>query len=305
MIPTGRPALGLRFVVLLLLGLARPTPAPATPPVEPVKVACIGDSITEGAGLSNPAAESYPVRLQRLLGSGFVVRNYGVSGRTLLKKGDYPYWRESAYTQSRNWGPNVVLIKLGTNDSKPQNWRHGTNYVAEFEEFIASYRTLTSQPRVIVCTPAPVFAKGAFDISPGVVATNIAPSLRDLASRLGLEVIDYHERLAGHGEWFPDTVHPNTRGMAVMASIAFATITRSPFPQTLPILSVGRGAANRAVVSWPVADAGPTWVLQSATRLGGTNAPWAVADPVPFSDGTAVRATNLQSGPRFFRLWQP
>lgn len=48
-----------------------------------------------------------------------MVRNYGVSGRTLPKKGDYPYWKEAAYNQSRNWGPDVVIIRLGTNDSKP------------------------------------------------------------------------------------------------------------------------------------------------------------------------------------------
>lgn len=273
-----------------------------TPPA-PIKVACIGDSITEGTGLANPATESYPARLQRLLGSGFVVRNYGVSGRTLLKKGDYPYWKESAYTQSRNWEPDVVLIKLGTNDSKPYNWRYGTNYVAEFEELIASYRTLPSQPRVILCTPDPVYARGAYDISPGVIATNIVPAVRDLATRLGLEVIDYHTRLAGHAEWFPDTVHPNTRGMAVMAAVALETLTRSPAAPNDVLLNAARNVANRAVISWP--NSAATLVLQSATRIGGTNANWAVSDAIPASDGTVLRITNTLSSPRFFRLWRP
>jgi acyl-CoA thioesterase-1 len=146
----------------------------------PLKVACVGDSITEGAGLSNPTLESYPARLQRLTGTNnFLVRNYGVSGRTLLKKGDFPYWKESAFKQSQDWGPDVVIIKLGTNDSKPQNWRHSTNFVADYEEMIGIYSSLPSHPRIFLCTPAPVYANGAFDIKPGIVATNIAPTTRD------------------------------------------------------------------------------------------------------------------------------
>lgn len=58
----------------------------------PIKIACAGDSITEGAGLSNPSTQSYPARLQKLLGTNYNVRNFGGSGRTLLKKGDFPYW---------------------------------------------------------------------------------------------------------------------------------------------------------------------------------------------------------------------
>src|SRR6266567_5306540 len=79
----------------------------------PMKIACIGDSITEGAGLSNPAVESYPARLQRLLGANALVRNFGVSGRTLLKEGDFPYWKELFFKQSHDWQPDLVIIQLG------------------------------------------------------------------------------------------------------------------------------------------------------------------------------------------------
>lgn len=294
-------ASGCTFLLAWFLAILGPVPSVQG---EPLRVACIGDSITEGAGLGNPALESYPARLQRLLGTNeSTIRNYGVSGRTLLKKGDFPYWKESAYTQSRAWGPDLVFIKLGTNDSKPQNWRHGTNFVVELEEFIASYRTLPSQPRVILCTPAPVYGRGAFDISPGVVATNIAPAVRDLAARLGLEVLDYHTRLAGHAEWFPDTVHPNTRGMAVMAAMA-AGVLRGPAPAPpLPALSVDRHPLKRPILSWPAASS--TFVLQTATVLKDGSTLWTVADPVPVMDGTLLRLTNTTANPRFFRLWEP
>jgi lysophospholipase L1-like esterase len=268
-----------------------------------LKIACVGDSITEGAGLSSPSVESYPARLQRLLGTNFVVRNYGVSGRTLLKRGDFPYWKEGAYTQSRDWEPDIVIIKLGTNDSKPYNWRYGTNYVSDFEEFIASYAALTSQPRIILCAPAPVYRNGAFDIRPGTVATNITPAVRDLAARLGLSLIDFQVRLAGHPEWFPDTVHPNTRGMAVMAAVVFDHLQGTNAPSTEPQLGIDRLASGRALLRWPADHAG--WVLQSVTQLGATGPTWAVADQVAYSDGSRLRLTNSVPMARFYRLWKP
>jgi len=95
------------------------------------KVACIGDSITAGYGLSNPGADSYPAQLQSLLGSGYKVNNYGWSGTTVQKTGDSPYWNVSYYNDSRNWAPNIVVIMLGTNDSKSWNW-NAMNFNADF-----------------------------------------------------------------------------------------------------------------------------------------------------------------------------
>lgn len=289
-----------------VLTLPRLVPAMPLAVPTPVKIACIGDSITEGAGLANATQESYPARLQRLLGTNYVVRNYGVSGRTLLKKGDFPYWKEGAYTQSRNWGPDVVVIKLGTNDSKPYNWKYGTNYVSEFEEFIDSYASLPSHPRVVLCTPAPVYKAGAFDIKPDTVATHIAPSVRDLGARLGLEVIDFHQRLAGHGEWFPDTVHPNTKGMAVMAAIVFAQITHAPPLTESPSLAAVALPNRRVALRWPANPAAATFVLQSAPQFAVlTNTSWVVVDQIPYLGNALIQVTNTTTTARFYRLWQP
>lgn len=287
-----------RWAVLLFLGSGAQAG---------LKIACVGDSITEGAGLSNPTTESYPAKLQRLVGTNHVVRNYGVSGRTLLKKGDYPYWKEAAYTQSRAWEPDVVVIKLGTNDSKPYNWRYSTNFVGDFEEFIASYRSLPSHPRVVLCTPAPVFAKGAFDINPGTVATNIAPAVRDMVNRLGLELIDFHTRLAGYAPWFPDTVHPNSKGTTVMAAIVLESlglVSVSPDPVPLQV-AITPLTSRRVRLEWP-ASLG-AWVLEAATGYSPTGSVAAAPVEQPaYSDGTILRVTNSATATaRFYRLWKP
>jgi acyl-CoA thioesterase-1 len=298
------PCLKIPWIGLLLVwfGVHLMLSVPAT--ATPLKVACVGDSITEGYGLANPATESYPAKLQRLLGTGYQVRNFGVSGRTLLKQGDFPYWNEAAFTQSHDYAPDIVIIMLGTNDSKPQNWGYSTNFVRDYEALIASYAALAVPPRIVLATPCPVFKTDSFDINPLVVALEIAPATRDLVARLGLELIDFHTRLAGHGEWFPDTVHPNAKGTTVMAAIVWAVLTHASAPSAETALGIRPITNARFSLEWPAGAAG--LVLQSATTLAGTT-PWLVVEQVAVNDGMNVSVTNSVSGslPRFYRLWQP
>ncbi|OYP74897.1 hypothetical protein CIK94_07310 [Prevotella sp. P4-51] len=42
----------------------------------PVRVACVGNSITYGTGIQDRARDSYPAQLERMLGPGYVRRAY-------------------------------------------------------------------------------------------------------------------------------------------------------------------------------------------------------------------------------------
>jgi acyl-CoA thioesterase-1 len=272
----------------------------------PIKIACVGDSITEGAGLSNPSTQSYPARLQKLLGTNYTVKNFGVSGRTLLKKGDFPYWKEAAYTNSHTLNPDIVIIQLGTNDSKPQNWRYGTNFVSDYDDLIATYASLKSSPAIYLCTPCPVYANGNYDIRPGIVATNIAPFIRQIAASHSLPVIELQTRMAGHSDLFPDTVHPNSRGMAVMAAIMFSALKPASPLGALPVLTVKQVAPNRLAIDWP--GVWGSYVAQSASLLKSTNTSWLIVDtviPALNSDQQIELPVTTTALPRYFRLWQP
>lgn len=87
----------------------------------PVRVACVGNSITFGAGIPNREANAYPAQLQAYLGDGYEVRNFGVSATTASPRGDHPYTATEAYRASLDFAPDIVLLKMGTNDTKPQN----------------------------------------------------------------------------------------------------------------------------------------------------------------------------------------
>jgi len=267
-------------------------------------VACVGDSITFGSGISY--GETYPNKLQKLLGPGYSVKNFGVSGTTLLKNGDSPYWNSSAYTPSHGnpTPPDIVIIMLGSNDSKPWNWTYGGNFVTNYTELIATYTNLPTHPRVLICTPPPVFGAGAFSIDPGIVATSIAPTVRQLGANLGFEVIDMHAALAGHAEWFPDTVHPDSHGSTVMAAIVYTTLKGDTMNGAAPSLGLTLTGNNNAVVDWPAAGAG--WVLQTTSGLGGTNS-WVVENRLASNDGISICFNNnvTAGGTAMFRLWRP
>lgn len=183
---------------------------------EPIRIACIGDSITEGSGVDNPSVNAYPIVLGRLLGTNYQVRNFGVSGRTLLKKGDNPYWREAAFRNATNFAPHIVTIKLGTNDSKPQNWRYRNEFADDLRAMIDVFTNLPSHPVVWVCLPVPAYAVN-FGIDPEIIRNEIIPILKQVAQEKGMPVVDLYTPLSGKPELFPDNIHPNLNGAALIA----------------------------------------------------------------------------------------
>ncbi|MBC8127539.1 MAG: sialate O-acetylesterase [Gloeobacteraceae cyanobacterium ES-bin-144] len=193
----------------------------------PVRVACVGDSITEGAGAAK--GKSYPSQLKEMLGDGWQVGNFGVSGRTLLKKGDFPYWNEKAYQNALAYKPDVVIIMLGTNDTKPQNWKFESEFVSDYTALVESFLALESKPRVYVCRPCPVPKPGNF----GINETNLTVEIQridELATKMKLSLIDMHAALVKTPELLPDRVHPNTQGATEMAKTVFTALTRKSAP---------------------------------------------------------------------------
>jgi len=189
---------------------------------QPIKVACVGDSITEGHGIDEED-KRYPQVLGQLLGNGYEVRNYGISGRTLLKQGDFPYWNEPKYKEVLAWQPDIVVIKLGTNDSKPQNWKYKGDFIDEYLEFIQSFSSLPSQPKIYICLPVPVY-KDAFSITEGVVKGGVIPRVEQTAKEAKLKTIDLYKALSGHPEMFPDGVHPDAAGASLLAEAVYKKI---------------------------------------------------------------------------------
>ncbi|AHM60882.1 hypothetical protein D770_13140 [Flammeovirgaceae bacterium 311] len=179
----------------------------------------MGNSITEGYGLE----KTYPQVLQQLLGEQYEVRNYGKSGRTLLKKGDFPYWNEDLYQEVLAWSPDVVVIKLGTNDSKPQNWQYKDSFVKDYVKLVKSFKKLPSKPKVYISYPIPVFEE-KWGINQEVVKNEILPAINKIARKTRVEVIDLYTPFTGQAALTYDGVHPNDEGAALLANEVFKAL---------------------------------------------------------------------------------
>ena len=181
------------------------------------KVACIGDSITEGSGLKMQSKTGYPVVLNQLLGKKYTVMNCGRSATTLQKAGDFPYWTAKEFSNVFVFNPQIIIVKLGTNDTKPQNWKVG-NYEKDYQALIDTLKTIKSHPRILLCYPAPVF-KTRWGINDSTVVNGVIPVIDRLAAKNKLQVVDLHEGLKDQTNNFPDNIHPNEAGAAKMAEI--------------------------------------------------------------------------------------
>ena len=183
---------------------------------EPKRVACVGDSITFGAGIKDRAKNSYPAQLGAMLGDDYVVKNFGKGGATMLKKGDRPYWKQKEFKAAIDFAPDIVIIKLGTNDTKPQNWKHGSEFAEDYKAMIAEFSALKSKPKIFVCLPVPVFATRG-GITDDVVNKDVIPATKGVAKATGATLIDLNTPMKGKGALVPDNVHPNAAGATIIA----------------------------------------------------------------------------------------
>ena len=161
------------------------------PRKDAVRVACIGNSITFGAGIKNRSRDSYPSVLARMLGDNYWVKNFGVSARTMLNKGDHPYMNEPAYKNALAFNPNIVVIKLGTNDSKSFNWKYKADFMKDAQNMINAFKGLPSQPKIYLCYPSKAYLTGD-GINDDIISKEIIPMIKKLAKKNDLSVIDLH-----------------------------------------------------------------------------------------------------------------
>jgi lysophospholipase L1-like esterase len=214
--------------VAALLALCAPALAAqvegrAAPLAEKVRVACVGDSITYGAAVDKRDENCYPAVLGRRLGGAYEVRNFGVSGATLLRKGDKPYWKEKAFAQAGDFTPNIVIIKLGTNDTKPQNWKFKSEFEADARALVQHFKTLPSKPKVFLALPVAVVKSSFGIVEEGILAE--IPLLIKVAREEGAVLIDLHQAVASKDLFVGDGVHPNVAGAKKIADTIFNVLS--------------------------------------------------------------------------------
>ncbi|MBQ4297457.1 MAG: hypothetical protein II771_04110 [Clostridia bacterium] len=217
-----------------------PETAPETekPPL-PRKIACVGDSITYGVGASDRTKTSYPVLLQKLLGSGTAVRNFGRSRAYAInnKNEEYKYasdqsvaYTETAeYRSSLSFLPDAVVIMLGTNDAyvAHQNTDVAAKFHRELSALVKSYQSLSSSPKIYL-----ILCVDRYDtaIRKKNLAEVILPEIESVARELGTEVIDLHTPTAPYATtasgYYTDGIHLTDVGYELMADEIYKSLTK-------------------------------------------------------------------------------
>jgi acetyl esterase/lipase len=206
-----------------------------------LKIACVGNSITQGDWLANAATQGYVALLQKMLGSTCRVMNYGLSGRTMLFTGSQPYIKESKFSELFSVKPDVITIELGTNESRPSVWTSQAAFEADYSKFIDSVETIRittpghpSRPLVIpvLCTPAT--DNNTYTISGTNVTSFINPSIRKVAKVKGDSVIDACTPFLPLMKLIWDGVHPDSNGNKVLADIYYENLQNLALKQSPP-----------------------------------------------------------------------
>lgn len=212
------------FILLLLLFLHTVTAQ--------IRIACVGNSITEGAGSSDRANKSYVALLKQMMGNSFDVRNFGVSGATVCRDTYKPYNKCELFERAKEFMPNIVIIKLGTNDSQPRVW-NTAQFADHFEHDLADlcdeFSKLESKPKLYLCIPIPIIPSSRWTHQPEVLINQIIPKIKRVARKKHIAIIDLYSPLVGRTDCYPsnDMLHPNDLGHLIIASTVFNTLMKA------------------------------------------------------------------------------
>ena len=205
-----------------------PADARRKPKVEPkIKVSCVGNSITYGMRLEDREHESYPARLQEMLGDRYEVANFGKSGATLLRHGHRPYFEQEEFRQAMAFAGDIVVIHLGINDTDPRNWPHYQDeFVGDYLALIDSLRSVNPQARFLIARMTPICSNHSRFIS-GTKTWHgqIQEAIETVAHAAGAELIDFYGPLYPYPWMFPDAVHPDAEGAGILAKTVYQGIT--------------------------------------------------------------------------------
>ena len=184
-------------------------------PVNTIRVACVGDSITNGT--------EYPSDLWMMLGTNYTVGNFGVGGVTVSLGSENSYMNQTEFRIAKEFMPNIVVILLGTNDAYPSRQQYLNSFINDYKELIGEFQGLSTKPKIWIVLPPPIFID---DLGPDstILVKEIIPLIKQTANELGLPIIDVYSPLVNHSEYFWDGVHPNSQGAKIIATEIYDAI---------------------------------------------------------------------------------
>lgn len=191
----------------------------------PIRVACVGDSITFGYALpeATRVRDSYPGRLSARLGGGYLVKSFGHTGCTIMNL-DWlpPLMKTDEYKASLAFKPDIVLLMGGTNDGSPRNWSHQAQFERDLKKITHSYLTMASHPKVILVLPPRICTKKEKGVIEDDHCHNVnqllPPIFRNFARANALQLIDSRLSITSRDCYTMDGIHLSEKGCSKLAN---------------------------------------------------------------------------------------
>jgi hypothetical protein len=114
---------------------------------------------------------------------------------------------------------------LGTCDSKTSVWpTYGKDLRVDVQALVDTFSSMPSNPTIYIVLPPYVLAKNSINAQNKVIEEEIIPVLKEVADKNGLSIIDGHTPTSSP-DYFPDGVHPNSKGYEILADVFYKSLT--------------------------------------------------------------------------------
>ncbi|TDE14688.1 GDSL-type esterase/lipase family protein [Dyadobacter psychrotolerans] len=254
---------------------------------KPIRVACIGNSVTFGYGLKTPSNESYPVVLQNLLGENYQVKNFGHNGATLLKKGHNPYFKTAVFKKALDFKADVIVVHLGLNDTDPRDWPDFKNdFESDYAWLLDTLKQENPSAKIFVCKLTPIFSgHPRFKSGTREWHRQIQQLIPGIAMANGAELIDLHTKVKCRPDLFNDSIHPDKEGAGIIAETIYQHLTGNFGGLKLPPVFSDDMVLQRQkpIVIWGMANCSEQVTVhlanQSLVTRADRNGKWKVVFP--------------------------
>jgi len=252
---------------------------------EPLRVACVGDSITYGDKIFFRSFRSYPAVLQKLSNGRLITGNFGVNAKTALDIPGQAWTQTSACGRALLFQPDVVVIMLGINDLFFSNL-YG-QYPEALRNIVERFQALPTSPRLFLCTLTPLAPAESQAEANRIIRTFFNPAIRQVAAQTDAAVIDLHSVFPATIEFLPDGVHPTPEGAALIAQTVLSAILPASAPSSPIHPSPAAGPVDLSIRNEALA------AQNRATRWLGTQTPAdSLPDPAKELEGKLLRSPD-------------
>lgn len=193
----------------------------------PVRVACVGDSITFGTCAKETMINryayskhnfSYPAILQKMYGTDVVVGNFGYPGAVIHNTWQTKYYKSCSYNMFTTFEPDIIVIALGTNNA--------ASIASGRSEFIGSYKSMLNQmhkmyPNAKIILTTALYRWDSAERTTQV-QTLVIPTQKEIANSFDyVTLFDTYTKFKryGNAQYYSDAVHPNNLGYEKLAEI--------------------------------------------------------------------------------------